>query len=308
MLNCQIKENWPQFDSFEIHVDSLGKEIIKHKKEWLDIPDVFSIFYDLVYDSIAQNIDSDEVCEGNLWDLLGEVKGNSLVKSFLDYIISIPRSYDIYIPLPKVNGELIPSIQLSENITLEVFKDKKQVPGEYAEGLSRIFSNTFRLNQLYFKQSIEGYCRKRLENSIIKKASNNFKILLLQGKLRGLFLTDAENKVETALPTGLYKQEIRLAKLISVDKTSDSKKIFDIELPLDFSKFLANIDFNWEGDLLIKSKDNGGVEQPISNILKKAVELIECNEVEAKRVQSANLWCFDSYTVENQTLASVARM
>lgn len=303
LQNCQIKDNWPQYDSFKIHVESLGKEIIKHKKEWLDIPDVFSIFYDLVYDSIKENTDKDEVWEGNMWNLLGETKGNRLVESIVDYIISIPRSYDIYIPLPKVKGELISSIQLSENITLEVFKDKKQVPGEYTEGLAGVFFNSFHLNQLYFKQSMEGFCRKRLENYIVKKALNNFKILLLQGKLRGLFLTDSEDKVEAALPIGLYKQEIRKVSLISVDKTSDSTKIFDIELPLDFSKFMANVDFDWDGDLLIQSKDNGGVEQSISNVLKKAVELIECNEVEAKRVQSANLWCLDSYTVENQTLA-----
>ena len=74
LKNCLVANNWPQFESFSVHVDSLAKEILKHKKEWLDVVDIFSIYYDLVYEAITAVVLGEEQLNGNLWDLLWERK------------------------------------------------------------------------------------------------------------------------------------------------------------------------------------------------------------------------------------------
>jgi len=96
---------------------------------------------------------------------------------------------------------------------------------------------------------------------------------------------------------------IRKISVISEDLTNESYKLVETELPFDFSKFLNNIYFNFENDYLKKAKEKGKFEIAIASILKKVVQLIECEADETKRVKSAIEWCFNSYIVENQTMA-----
>ncbi|MCQ8183468.1 hypothetical protein NP603_20315 [Methylomonas sp. SURF-1] len=135
LKNCTVKDNWPQYESFSAHVDSLSDEILKHKKEWLDTSDVYSIFYDFVYTAIRTVISREKQMEGKLWEILGEEKSQELTKSLKDYFSSIPRTFYIYLPIPNITRNLPNPIKLSEDMSLVSFQNAEEVPGGYGHGL-----------------------------------------------------------------------------------------------------------------------------------------------------------------------------
>jgi len=303
LLNCHIKDGRPQYESLAPHVESLEKEILKHKHKWMDLFDVFFIFYDFVYAAIENKTANGKKLEGNLWDILGEEEGQKLTESIKNYIISIPRTYDIYIPFPNISESLPKSINLGNDISLIVFGDKEGIPGGYQKGFRGIFSEQLELNKLYYKQRLSGYCGRQLENISLKKAINDFKIFLHQGIYTGLFELSPINKARIGLQGMMAHEQVPRVSVTSVDIASDSAKLSNAELPLDFRRLLDNISFDFGNVLLARAREIGQFEIAIATFLKQAIQLIECDEEESKRVKSAIQWCLDSYVVENKTLA-----
>lgn len=303
LLNCYIKENWPEFDSFSKNFESLGSETLKHKKEWLDINDILSIFYDFVCEAIINKSGKDNKLEGNLWDLLGEDDAKQLLKNIKDYIVSIPRVYDIYIPLPNISQNLASNIDLSENITLEVYEEDAKVPGGYKGGLLEYSSTKLKLKKVYLRQRLSGYCGNHLENICNKQSIRNFKIILQQGVFKELFKVKPDEKTGFGMLRRYSHHQVQKVHLISIDPARKPQKILTTEFPLDLSKWINSLDINWEREALIKANADGVLDQANAAILKKPIELIECNLEESIRVKSAIQWCFDSYISENKTLS-----
>jgi len=304
LLNCHIKDNWPQYDSFSKHVDSLGKDVLKYKKEWLDINDIFSIFFDFVYESISNKVEKDQKVEGGLWDFLGEEDGNKLVSTLKDFLISIPREYDLFISLPKISQHLPGSIEFSKSISLAIFKEADQVPGGVVRNaFLDNFDTRLELNKVYIKQRLFGYCSNRLENSCNKKAIQNFKIIIQQGTFKNLFKNYPENAAASGLFGVFSHHQVPRVHILSLDKARDPIKLVKTELPMDLCKWLNSVSFNWDADMFASAIRDGKTEQLILSMLKKPVELIECGLEESVRVVSAIQWCFNSYTLENETLA-----
>lgn len=303
LLNCQIKDSKPQLESFMRHVESLEKEVIKHRKKWLVTFDVFFIFYDLVSEAIENKTDNGKKLEGNLWEIFGEIDGQKLTENIKNYIISIPRAYDIYIPFPNILENLPKSINLSDDISLKVFEDKEEVPGGYQKGFRVLFAEQLEIKKLYYKQRLNGYCGSQLENISLKKAINDFKIFLHQGIYTGLFKISPINKARIGLQGMMAHEQVPRVSVTSVDITSDSAKLRNAELPLDFRRFLDNISFDFGNVLLARAREIGQFGIAIATFFKRAIQLIECDEEESKRVKSAIQWCLDSYIVENKTLA-----
>jgi hypothetical protein len=303
LINCYIKDSRPQYESFTPHVESLEKEILKHTRKWMDLFDVFFIFYEFVYEAIENKTANGKKLEGNLWDILGEEEGQKLTESIKNYIISIPRTYDIYIPFPNISESLPKSINLSNDISLIVFVDKEEIPGGYQKGIRGIFSEQLELNKLYYKQRLNGYCGRQLENISLKRAVNNFKILLHQGIYKKLFKLSPVDKARVGLQGMMAHYQVPKVNVSSVDITGDSNKLKTAELPLDFSILLDNISFDFENVLLAKAKEIGQLAIAIDTYLKKAIELIECDDEESKRVKASIQWCFDSHIARNKTLA-----
>jgi hypothetical protein len=303
LINCHIKDNWPQYESFSKHVESLGKEVLKHKKDWLDINDIFSIFYDFVYEATSGKARENEKLEGNLWDLLGEEEARQLVKEIKEYLVGIPREFDVYIPLPRISQNLPANIKLSESISLEVYEEANKVPGGYQGGLRGIFNTKLELKKVYLRQRLTGYCGNRLENASNKKAVSNFKITLQQGIFRELLKINPDEKSELGLLGGYSHHQVPKVHLVSIDVERKPQKVLKTEFPLDLSKWINSVDLNWDGPELTKAVADGAVEPVVKNFLKRPIELIECNVEESIRVKSAIQWCFDSYISENKTLS-----
>lgn len=303
LVNCNIKDNWPEYESISKHVSSLSKETLKQKKGWLDETDIFSIFYDFVFETISVKVEGEQKYEGNLWDILGKEEGEQLVQKIKEYLISIPRNFSVYIPLPQISQSLPGNIKLSKNLSFEVFEESDKVPGGYRGGLLGVLGKKFELNRVYLRQDLSGYCGNSIESTSNKKAVSNFKILLQQGIFRKLFKINPETKVGFGLLRGFSHHQVPKTNIISIDNNRTPAKTLNIELPLDFSKWANNIDLNWDNPQISKSLEDGKIGNLINNYLKKPIELIECNEQEAIRVKSAIQWCFDSFISENQTLA-----
>lgn len=301
LVNCHVKDNWPQFESFSKHLESLGNEAIKHKNEWIDINDIFSIFYDFVYEAVINKAGTDDKLEGNLWDLLGENDSIQLLKIIKEYIVSIPREFDVYIPLPRISQDLPTNINLNENISFEIYAADK-VPGGYHGGLG-IRNAKIKLKKVFLRQRLSGYCGNRLENGCNKQSIRNFKIILQQGVFRELFKVNPDEESELGLLWGYSHHQVPKVHLISIDPARNPQKILRTEFPLDLSKWINSVDLNWEAEPLVKTKTAGKLDQAVAAFLKKPTELIECNAEESIRVKSAIQRCFDSYISENQTLS-----
>jgi hypothetical protein len=302
LVNCYVRGNWPEYKSCREHVNSLAEETLKRKKEWLSSDDIFSIFYDFVYEAISNKKTEDQELEGNLWDILGEADGGRLVKTIKDYLVSIPRDFDVYIPLPKISQDFPANIKLSESLSFEVFANGDEVPGGYSLLLG-IFGSQIELNKVYFRQRISGYCGRSLEAFGNKKAVGNFKILLQQGIFRKLFTESPYEKLAAGLEPYSSDHKIPKAHLFSLDRERKSKAISNVELPLDFNRWINSIDLNLVDKPVANAIKDGKIEQLVTGCLKKPLELIECTAEESIRVKSASQWCFDSYVSENQTLA-----
>jgi hypothetical protein len=304
LLNCHVKENWPQFESFSEHLESLGKEALKHKKEWIDINDIFSIFFDFVYEAIINKAEKDDKLEGNLWDLLGENDAKQLLKNIKEYIVSIPREFDVFIPLPKISQNLPTNINLGENILFEIYEEANKVPGGYqGGGLLRAHDTKLELKKVYLRQRLSGYCSNRLENACNKQSVSNFKIILQQGVFTKLFKVNPDEKSIFGWLGEDSHHQVPKVHLISIDLARKPQKISKTEFPLDLSKWINSVDLNWEAEPLVMAKTAEKLDLVVAAFLKIPTDLIECNAEESIRVKSAIQWCFDSYISENQTLS-----
>lgn len=302
LKQCELIENWPEYESFKQHVDSLSNEILKHKSEWLTRADVYSIYYDLVYEFVINRVEPQSIFTGKLCELVGEKNIEDLVNIICGFYISIPRNYSIYLPLPKISKILQCSIPLSDKVEIEIFDNAKDVPGHFQGGVLRLL-NKLDINVVYLKVNLQGYCSNRLENKTIRQALSSFKIILQQGLFKDLFKLIEDQPAGLGLLGGLTHYQIPKSKIISVDKTDGRQRTVDTELPIEISKFLNAIDFDWNNKKLNKVFEAAKFDILIKDYLKLPSLLIESDEPESLRIKAAIEWCFDSQTTENETLS-----
>lgn len=303
LKHVELVDNWPQYESFSKHVDSLSNEIIKHKAQWLKINDVYSIYYDLVFEFVISKKGGEKKFSGALSSLASEEELISLANTLKDFYISVPRPYSIYLPLPKISKNIeYSSISISESIHLVCFKESSEIPGGNFTGL-RQFSSHLSINKVYLKIDTTGYCNNNLENKTLRKALSNFKILIQQGLSIELIKQVEGQTAGLGLLGGLTHFQIPKSNIISVDKSGDSERVVSTELPLEISKILDSIDFNWDKKSLSKTLTNVCFDAPIEVYWRIPSLLISSKELEAERIRRAIEWSFDSKTTENETLS-----
>ncbi|OGU17418.1 MAG: hypothetical protein A2076_04560 [Geobacteraceae bacterium GWC2_53_11] len=305
-VNTNVVDNWPQYDSFETHVTSLGDEVLKCKSKWIDIIDVFNIYYEVVVEALTANGMETPPKDGCLWDIIGEEKGTELINRFIDYIVTIPRTYDLFIPLPNLSGDLN-NLRLSENFSLIVFNDTEGIPGGFNNSMRSLLSglsqptNSLEPNKVYLSQRVSGFCGNRIENFTIKEAINNFKIIIQLGMFKNIFVTDKPKRI-----IGGYSHfQIPKIYLVNVDKTDSSEKAKGVELPVSFSEYICSINYshNNQEPSLLRFRTGEDIAQHVNEHLGNAINLIECDAEESKRVKASILWYFESCIASSPTLA-----
>jgi len=302
LKSCELIDNWPQYESFNQHVDALSKEILKHKSEWLSTIDVYTIYYDLVYEFISGSSDEGAKFTGLLSELTDEDGLEDLVDLLCNFYISIPRKYSIYFPLPKISKSINTSLSLTDTVKFECFDNADNVPGGYQRGLLHL-SNKLNINKVYLKFHVKGYCNNRLENKAIRQALSSFKIIVQQGLFRGLFKIVEGQPAGLGLLGGLTHYQIPKSNVVSVDHTDNFQRVVSTELPIEISKLLDSIDLNWADEGVNTHFEEGKIDILIKGYLSLPALLIESNEPESTRVKAAIEWCFDSTANENETLS-----
>jgi hypothetical protein len=302
LRHCEIVDNWPQFESFTSHVHSCSKELLKTKSQWLTISDIYSIYYDLVYENVYRKSGVDDKLTGLLPELLTEDELEELVGKLLSFYISIPRNYSVYLPLPQVSKNIDKSIEVSNLISLVHFEDGDQIPGGYGRGLLRLTS-AFDINKIYLRTEIKGYCNNRLEGKTTRNALSRFKILIQQGLFGGLFKRVDGQPTGVGLLSGLTHYQIPKSKMIRVDHTDEEERITTTDLPIEITKLLESLDFNWNEDPVKTAHEADNLEHPVKGYFLLPSLLIETDQREAEPIKTAIEWCLDSIANENDTLS-----
>jgi hypothetical protein len=299
LKHCAVADNWPQYESFEKHVDALSAEVLKHKRDWLDRSDVYSIFYDLVAEAVEVKAGEAKLT-GNLWDLLGEMEGQTLATRLLDYIVSIPRTYEIYAPFPARSIDLAP-FDLGPNLSVVVFENSKDVPGGHVGGLLGMFDTKLKPKKAYFRYATTGYAGRSIQNHTIRTALRTFKIAFQQGIAKDLFATTNQDRQFGFVFSDDYT--VQKAKLVSIDKARTPEKVVTTELAIDVSKLITSLDLNASEKVVAEAIERKQLSDVIKSFLRLPTLLMSHSEPEAERIRSAAEWCFDSYATDNETMA-----
>ena len=309
---CTIKNMWPEPASIAKPIDSLTKEVLKHKGEWLNEMNVFLIFIEHIFDCVIAAHPDDREISGDLKNILTQDQLDSLSSSIGEYFESIPREYDVYLPLPSVNGIGFDSLELGINVSIKTFSRPIDEIGAPRHGFGLIGQQQqLDANKVYLCIRCKGYSGGNIEDSCTRDALSGFKLLLYSGKFRSLFKLEEMSSSVMGLGLGMLRvrdsHEIPKVSLISVDLLhKDSKKIKS-ELSLDLTRFINKICIDDNAAFIKKAKEAGDDEfkSILLNVFKKSAQLVHQKNEHVYHIKSAIEWSIDSKAEENKTLSFI---
>lgn len=304
-MNCQIADSWPVFNSFYPRFQSLEDEILKTKKDWLNKRDIFSIFFGFIARACNDlGKSGDSKAHGLLKDLLDTNGIEQLTAQICGYYDSIPRRYDIFLPSPIIFSDHLESLNISNTFGLTVLNNNYDyqdilVPAPAFLALASQLKN----NTAHFYFSLDGYCDKYYANSLaITRALSNFKITIQLALWGGLFRI--KNKIASGILniTEHHSYSVQKTKLFFAD-SADSKTLFDIDLPLDLSKFLGSIELDEKNYEKLIARKNNDLAALLTEFYEIPARLIDSNTPESNRIKAAIEWSFNSNVTEDVTMS-----
>lgn len=307
LQNCFIMNRWPQYKSYAEHVDSLSKEVLKHKGEWLIDSDVYSIFIDQTNKILVSAYPDDAEITGNLKNLLSEEQFEDLSNSISSYIGSIPREYDVYLPLPSVGGIEFETLEIYPGIWIKTFSKPEDIPGGHQQGLLGLSRTQLEINKVYLCIREKGYSGGSVENSCTREALSCFKLLIHAGLFRMLFKLEEKRPLRLGLMGSYGHHQIPKVSLISVYLTLGDQQTISSELSLDLTRFIHKICIDDEMDF-VKNAKKSSEEQfksVLLNIFKKSAQLAKQKSEHVNPIKSAIEWAIDSKAEENRTLSFI---
>lgn len=299
LKNCGVEDGWPVYGSLAPHVQSLADELLKHKGQWLTSFDVFSVFVRMVYERLCEAGGAAEKLSGRLCDLLGEESLIELGRKIVDFYSSIPRRYEIYLPLPALSV-CLESVEFSKSLSIVVFDNPEDVPGKMARGLSGLIRFSPEVKPAYLRFEISGYCSADIDNASVRAAISSFKMAIQQGIAKKILKTNSNAALGLI---GLTHHSVEKVNLICVDKDSNGGLVINVEFPLEMSRLLAGLDIDASRDGVLDAIGVGAFSHVLHGVFDTPAALIEDGSPEAKRVKSAVEWCFDSYVTDNTTMS-----
>lgn len=302
LKQCRVANSWPEYASIEVHISSLAQEILKHKGQWLSNLDVWSIYYDLVYVAIREGRAPDEKISGGLWDLLGEERANRLKADLVAFYESIPRPYEVFVPLHSTTVTF-PPVRLTDRFAIELFDDPMQARAGTLGGLLGLAAAKPNPPQPYFRYRTEGYCGGNLQSATVSEALSSFKIAYQQLIAKDLFTMVQGPPSGFGFLSGITHFQIEKVHLLSVDRSPGVSLTVRTELPLHVSGLITSLELNASHERVSAAITDRQLAELLNAYLHLPSLLIESSELEATRVKSAIQWCFDSYAAQNDTMA-----
>jgi hypothetical protein len=303
LQQCAFANTWPVFKSYKEHVQSLATEVVKHKKQWLTVSDVYSIFIDHVYQAVLLQKPEDGQVNGLLPEILGENEFNALVLRLLSYFEGIPRKYSMYMPVPSV-PPLLETVQITDVVRLERVTSRKAFPGNARPGgLLGLFGDKIEPPLYCLVFEVSGYCGRNFSSSAARRALSTFKIAMQQVVARGLF------KLRTNTPAGLgllsnwAAYNVTKHFLVAVDHEPSASPTENLELPIEICRFLESHEFAGENGQVATAVASGALPRLLATYLNFAAKLNSTENQDSARVKTASEWAFDAYLNDNPTLS-----
>lgn len=311
---CSIRDGWPETGPDD--VEGLNREVLKHKKDWLNQFDVYRIFIRKIREGLRNEHSDEEKLSGRLTELLSESGYRNLTESLPAFLLSIPREYLVYLPLPRLTEVDIEPLELQQGISIKL---SAETIDPNSQGVTMNFL-AVAINQLgkqhettnsYFCVKTKGYCGGSLEDSGTKEALRALKLLLHAGLRANIFEVDqyrSRNVGGNDFMFGIEQPQHKIPKidLKSMNRTEGKEEVIYTELPLDITRFLQSIYLHRNNTVMEKAKEG---KDALASLLKatftKHAWLIGQDAADAESIKLAIEWGMNSRIVENKTLSFI---
>jgi hypothetical protein len=301
--NTVLHNSWPDFDSYRAHLDPLAEEVLKHKKKWVSYSDVYSIFLKHAYAAIASLGSENGRLNGPLLEILDNSRIDALVGTILGYIEGIPRTYDVYAPLPSIPG-LASTVELTEKFGVHRLVSHKEYPGRLrATGLMGSIVDEIDPPRFFLRFESQGYCDGTFRSSASRSALGTLKIALQQTISREFF--DRRKDTPRGLGILLRNDSFSVPKqhLLLVDPASEAISNIQVELPIEVCRLLDTHTLPEERANIADATAAGTLDKMLIAVLRSTVLLHLTRKPEALRVKSSMEWAFDAYVNEDPTMS-----
>ena len=244
--NLTIKGISFEFESYNEHINSLSRDVLKIRNEWIDYYDIFKIFFNALGKLPLETPNSNMNQNTRLWDIIGEEKGNEISNILFDFYISIPRTYNIYIPLPNVHFEITQRISITPEISFHTYQDiiLSHRPDQIEHSIGPQLDSFITKDNIYLKLKLSGFFGNNLDSSLPKKVVEFFKIIIYFGLHHGVFKHDPELNKTKVILQDTHHMQMKRFYLFSEDCNSNFTINDRIELPLEINLLLNSITLN----------------------------------------------------------------
>ena len=306
LQGCLVKDRWPIFESYTDTVSSLSREVIKHKKQWLTVPNCYSIFLDYLHSYLKTKFTQIEDATGKLTELIDRDEILELETSILDFITSIPRTYEIYFPLPSFKDPEIINIQLSDSLFIKKFNegDSPLVIVNRLRGIPTGFKE-LEAGTTYVVIKASGYARSSIDDMAFRESLSSLKQLLHMCLVLNLIkLQEPQVSLSDFIGGALYSRTIEAT---IIDLANQNEIFGSITLPLPIASHIHKIILNTSSKKFTDAKQHGegGIGNLFKSHLNETSNLIKTNHSNAQSVKSAIEWAFDSQVEENETISFI---
>ncbi len=305
LQGCTVKERWPVFASYTENVSKLADEASKHKKEWLTSSNVYSIFLSEVTSTLSGRFSEDQKIEGKLPEILGRDAIASLAETIVTIILSVPRTYVFYFPLPNVQIAINGKLQLEEGIYLRSFGEKEEIPGGERVGLLGVLGAYLARNKVYLCIEEKGFTSGDIDDISFSHALSKFKILTHLLLIRRTF---SERTVSPIL-YGLGGKSHYVPNLVATifDCERQSEIYATTLLPIGISRHTDKLFINEDNKEYQRTKTEGyeAVAAYVQSVSMHPALLLKHEGADSVPIMSAIEWAYEAATTDNDTIAFI---
>jgi len=281
-------------ESFTAHFESVAKEILKHKHDWVTTQDVYFIFLSCTENAIATVPQGDV---GEVRQLTAVIGGDGLDKladELVAFFESLPRTYTARIPIPELHG-VGTFVRVSDVISINKYQSDTVLRGT---GLLALVQEKETAFTYALELQVKGYAGFGGQSSAARHALTGYKLILQQ--LVSQNLVGPKSGIVT-LPMMLRQTKLAKPKptIEFIEEAPGPIAPFAVELPPELAELLSSYSFR------LKSTEEAGKTDEIITALGNAAWLYVAEGEGVGRLRTACEWHLDGLASFSPTMALV---
>lgn len=288
LKNFSINNGRGDWASINTPADSIGKELVKHKSDYVKEIDVYSILLELLGTFIHEQPDISNEGFGPLQELIGEERLLQLAGKITAYLCGIPHKVTAELSLAPLTSSIEKQRYLAP-ATQAGFKNPIHLGTQLGRGFGLL--RIPQQKNFFIEVSTMGAACWGIESTTNRALVSSIKILLHHAIDRSLI----------KVPQHRYSLARTAADSHQIDKiiiyTTENAiwpRENTIDLPLEICILL--------GKLIATEVSEEAIDKFLAS-LEAPAKLIESGQEECTRIKAAIEWSFDSLTAENETMA-----